>query len=42
MKKKATTTAVSRRNQVLMWVIIAIAAGLIAYGSWLGQNISAG
>jgi hypothetical protein len=42
MKNKAATTTVSRRNRTVMWIIIAVAAALIAYGSWLGSNISVG
>ena len=42
MRRKAKTNAVSTRNRIVMWVIVALAAGLIAYGAWLGQNISIG
>ncbi|MFX1325975.1 MAG: hypothetical protein ACFE8N_13560 [Promethearchaeota archaeon] len=38
MRKKATISAVSRRNRLVMWVIIAVAVGLIAYGSWLNTE----
>ena len=32
----------AKRKRIVMWVVIAVAVGLIAYGAWLGQNISAG
>jgi len=28
-----------KRRRLIMWVIIGVAVGLIAYGAWLGQNI---
>ncbi len=34
--------ALSRHRRIVMWVVIGIAVGFIAYGSWLGLNMSAG
>jgi hypothetical protein len=43
--KKGRNSAVmnfkAKRRRIIVWVIVAVAVGLIAYGAWLGQNISA-
>ena len=44
--KKVETPAVidfmAKHKRIVIWVVISVAVGLIAYGAWLGQNISTG
>ena len=41
-KSQSTMSGLSRRGRITMWVVIAVAVGLISYGAWLGANISVG
>ena len=42
MKRNVKTNTISRRDRIAIWVIAALAVGFIAYGAWLGQNMSIG
>jgi len=41
-RKSAEIDFTAKRKRIVMWVVIAVAIGLIAYGLWIGANISAG
>jgi len=31
-----------RKKRIVIWVVVGVAVGLIAYGAWLSSNISLG
>jgi hypothetical protein len=41
-QSQPTIAGLTRHKRVTMWVTLAVAAGLISYGAWLGANISLG
>ena len=41
-RKSAEMNLTAKRKRIVMWVVIAVAAGLIAYGSCIGANVLAG
>lgn len=41
-RKSAVIDFMAKHKRIVIWVVIAVAVGLIAYGAWLGQNISTG
>ena len=38
--KMNSINAITKHKTITMWIVIGVMVGLIAYGSWLGQNIS--
>jgi len=41
-RQNSAINRLTRRKRIIMWVVVAVAVGLIAYGAWLGANISLG